>query len=69
MRVKFGNRIKLAKRITHTENTDTFLVTTFFDKEIYVVNTNMPQEETERMWEQIFTLGYVDFSNFEYSNA
>ncbi len=66
MRVKFGDRIKLCKVATHSENSSLLILTTN-DNEVYTVDL-ITNENGEECFNNLLKLGYCDVSKYEYSN-
>ena len=66
MRVKFGSRIKLCKVATHSENSSLLILTTN-DNEVYTVDMLTP-ENAEKNFNKLLQFGYLDVSEYEYSN-
>lgn len=66
MRVKFGDRIKLCKVATHSENSILLIITTSTN-EVYTVDMLTP-ENAENNFNNLLQLGYCDVSEYEYSN-
>ena len=66
MRVKFGRRINLCKRVTHTPDSSLLLITTMYDG-LYTVDCGSVKT-AEVLFSQVLINGYIDVSDFEYSN-
>lgn len=67
MRVKFGDRIKLCKVATHSENSRLLILTTTSNNEVYTVDV-LTNENAEECFNNLLKLGYCDVSEYEYSN-
>ncbi len=65
MRVKLGNRIHVCTLATHTPESRLILLT--IQKEVYTVDMRISKIANDCI-EQLLSLGYYDFSDFEYSN-
>ena len=65
MRVKFGNHIDLCNRITHSEGSSLLLITN--RNGVYTVNIRNVTE-AEELFNQALVDGYLDVSDYEYSN-
>ena len=65
MRVKFGNHIDLCDRVTHSEGSKILLITN--RKSVYTVNIRNV-EKAEELFNQALVYGYLDVSDYEYSN-
>ena len=66
MRVKFGNHIDLCKRVTHSEGSSLLLISTVHNS-LYTVECE-DEEIAEGLYWKMLVDGYIDVSNFEYSN-
>lgn len=66
MRVKFGNHIDLCKRVTHSEGSHLLLVTTIYN-DLYTIDCFSYEMATE-LHDKVLVDGYIDVSNFYYSN-
>lgn len=65
MRVKFGNHVDLCDRVTHSVDSEWLLIT---DRNcIYTVLVGSV-EKAEELLNQALVDGYLDVSNYEYSN-
>jgi len=65
MRVKFGNHVDLCNRITHSVNSELLLITN--KNCVYTVLIGNV-EKAEELLNQALVNGYLDVSNYEYSN-
>lgn len=65
MRVRFGNHIDLCKRISYSGGT-ILIITTIYNS-VYAVNCEN-ESKASKMYEEILIGGYLDVSEFEYSN-
>lgn len=65
MRVRFGNHIDLCKRVTYSGGT-ILIITTMYNR-VYTVNCEN-EPTASKSYEEILTNGYLDVSEFEYSN-
>lgn len=65
MRVKLGNRIHICTTATHTPKSRLILLT--IRTEVYTVDMKIAEKANECI-EELLTLGYYDFSEYEYSN-
>lgn len=65
MRVKFGNHIDLCDRVTHSEGSKILLITN--RNSVYTVNIGNV-EKAEELFNQALVDGYLDVSDYEYSN-
>ena len=66
MRVKFGNHIDWCRRITHSYGSGLLLITT--DHSLYTVDCTDDAIAAE-LHNKILVDGYIDVSNFYYSNV
>lgn len=66
MRVKFGNHIDLCKRVTHSEGSSLLLITTTYNS-LYTVEC-VNESIATALHDKVLIDGYIDVSNFEYSN-
>lgn len=66
MRVKFGNHIDLCKRVRRSEGSHILLITTEYN-ELYTVDCFSYEMATE-LYNKVFIDGYIDVSDFYYSN-
>lgn len=66
MRVMFGNHIELCKTIVHS-NGCRFLVITTMNNVVYTVHC-IHDEIATALYNRALTNGYIDVSNFDYSN-
>lgn len=66
MRVKFGNHIDLCKRVSYSGGT--ILVITTAYNSVYAVDCGN-KSIASKMYEQALVDGYLDVSEFEYSNC
>ena len=66
MRVKFGNHIDLCKRMRHSEGSRFLLITTIYN-DLYAVDCTSETMATE-LHNKVLVDGYIDVSNFHYSN-
>lgn len=65
IRVRFGNHIDLCKRVSYIGGT-LLIITTIYNS-VYTVNCK--NESTAlKSYEEILANGYLDVSEFEYSN-
>lgn len=64
MRIKFGNHIDLCKRVTCSGNL--LLITTVYN-DLYTVDCES-ESTASRLYEEVLFKGYLDVSEFEYSN-
>ena len=65
IRVRFGNHIDLCKRVSYIGGT-LLIITTIYNR-VYTVNCK--NESTAlKSYEEILANGYLDVSEFEYSN-
>lgn len=65
MRIKFGNHVDLCKRVSYSEG-NFLIVTTMYDQ-VYTINCGN-KVIASRLYEEILVEGYLDVSEFEYSN-
>lgn len=65
MRVKFGNHVDLCDRVTHSEGSKILLITN--RNSVYIVNIENV-EKAEDLFNQALVDGYLDVSDYEYSN-
>lgn len=65
MRVKFGNHVDLCYRVTHSEGSKVLLITN--RNSVYTVNIGNV-EKAEELFNQALVDGYLDVSDYEYSN-
>lgn len=65
MRVRFGNHIDLCKRISYSGAT-ILIITTIYNS-VYAVNCEN-ESTASKLYEESFKNGYLDVSEFEYSN-
>lgn len=65
IRIRFGNHIDLCKRVSCSG--DIFLIITTIYNSVYTVNCKN-ESTASKSYEEILTNGYLDVSEFEYSN-
>ena len=65
IRIRFGNRIDLCKRVSYSGGT--LLIITNIYNSVYTVNCKS-ESTASKLYEEILTNGYLDVSEFEYSN-
>lgn len=65
MRVKFGNHVDLCDRVTHSEDSSLLLITN--RNCVYTVNV-VDVSKAEDLFNQALVDGYLDVSDYEYSN-
>lgn len=65
MRIKFGNHIDLCDRVTHLEGSKILLITN--RNSVYTVNIGNVGK-AEELFNQALVDGYLDVSDYEYSN-
>lgn len=65
MRVKFGNHVDLCNRVTHSEGSKMLFITN--KNSVYVVNIGNV-EKAEELLMRALVYGYLDVSEYEYSN-
>lgn len=65
MRIRFGNHIDLCKRVTYSGGT-ILIITTMYNS-VYTINYEN-EFIASKSYEEVLTNGYLDVSEFEYSN-
>lgn len=65
IRIRFGNHIDLCKRVSYSGGT--ILIITNICNSMYTVNCKN-KSIASKLYKEILTNGYLDVSEFEYSN-
>lgn len=64
MRINFGNRVELCKRLVYPKGSDVLLVTT--KSGLYVVQCNS-RDDAMDLYTYTYIYGYIDVSDLKYS--